>query len=716
MIGDTGGGGYSGNVPAPGIGDAAAGRFLRADGTWAAPSGSLLNGGSNINGYWVQDPSTGTIWQWGVKTFASTSAGTAVTFPTAYNVLSSITIQLTPITNGSYSSPTGFVNVVGGLTTVNGFVGTCGVVAPQTVSWFAVGEGVSGGGGVSVTQINAIQLWSYQVPSQQIIYSTPIVYTNNGVVNVAFECMDWYLYSLIASTGTLNWSKAFGAANYGRPQAADVLGTGLPYIFGSSYDGEIHCLNYNGGNVWQFQNSYAREGTGTATSATTNTLTDTTKSWAVGEFQSPRAEGVGYGALLTITSGHGVGQSIEIASVAATTLTLVSNWTTIPNTTSVYAVVPRYASDVYFEHAGTLSEESGVWYLYITGFDGEIAKINATTGALVWKYEVSENIEPFPLVMQVTGTGLQCVAVCVSGFCYCLNAYTGALVWSVAPEQSFSTNQLDAFISASDINNDGIIEILIACRSSRVFVIQGTTGNVLSASGSNDGDTYAGVDNEPAILAMVGGLQNYVYGNHAGFIRCCNPAGYTIWQTYIGITVNSSIRYGDLFNTGISVLVCCDMGGTVTVLNPYDGAILGIIYLKGGIEGTPFLGNVTGTGGNQLLVTTLDGYCTCYQVTAPAGITGVTGFVGSAQTTISGSVSGSAVFSEPFQGTYYKKVLIYLNALSGTASYTFPTAFSFSPDFSIGDNAGGATVTAISTTSVTVSGVGGTGVISLDGF
>lgn len=35
MIGDSGSGGKAGNVPAPGAGDAAANKFLRADGTWA---------------------------------------------------------------------------------------------------------------------------------------------------------------------------------------------------------------------------------------------------------------------------------------------------------------------------------------------------------------------------------------------------------------------------------------------------------------------------------------------------------------------------------------------------------------------------------------------------------------------------------------------------------------------------------------------------------
>ena len=35
MVGDTGSGGKAGNAPAPAAGDAAAGKFLKADGTWA---------------------------------------------------------------------------------------------------------------------------------------------------------------------------------------------------------------------------------------------------------------------------------------------------------------------------------------------------------------------------------------------------------------------------------------------------------------------------------------------------------------------------------------------------------------------------------------------------------------------------------------------------------------------------------------------------------
>ncbi|QNP51192.1 hypothetical protein H9L05_13965 [Hymenobacter qilianensis] len=71
------------------------------------------------------------------------------------------------------------------------------------------------------------------------------------------------------------------------------------------------------------------ESIGTVTSATSNTLTDNTKSW--GSLVQPRV-GVG------IVQGKGMGQWRQITSRTGTTLTLKSNWEVIPDHTSRYAV------------------------------------------------------------------------------------------------------------------------------------------------------------------------------------------------------------------------------------------------------------------------------------------------------------------------------------------------------------------------------------------
>jgi hypothetical protein len=68
VTGDTGSGGEAGAVPAPGAGDAAAGKFLKADGTWEVPSGG---GGSGSGFAFGGDGSDGAVDLDGTNTYAA---------------------------------------------------------------------------------------------------------------------------------------------------------------------------------------------------------------------------------------------------------------------------------------------------------------------------------------------------------------------------------------------------------------------------------------------------------------------------------------------------------------------------------------------------------------------------------------------------------------------------------------------------------------------
>ena len=77
---------------------------------------------------------------------------------------------------------------------------------------------------------------------------------------------------------------------------------------------------------------------GTATSGTSNTLTDSTKIWAINAFTTYQ---------VYIASGQGVGQTRTISSNNGITLTVSVPWTVVPNNTSVYTITRIDNSNPY---------------------------------------------------------------------------------------------------------------------------------------------------------------------------------------------------------------------------------------------------------------------------------------------------------------------------------------------------------------------------------
>ena len=85
-------------------------------------------------------------------------------------------------------------------------------------------------------------------------------------------------------------------------------------------------------------------------------------------------------------------------------------------------------------------------------------------------------------------------------------------------------------------------------------------------------------------------------------------------------------------------------------------------------------------------------------------------------TSVTGSTSGTASFSQPFQGTTYKKVIIYCASLLGTAAYVFPATFTQTPQILTTNGLAASVVTTLTVSGCTLTGATSTGFIILEGY
>lgn len=266
-----------------------------------------------------------------------------------------------------------------------------------------------------------------------------------------------------------------------------------------------------------------------------------------------------------------------------------------------YQVEPAYPSDKIFQHAGTLNKENSKWYLYITGMDFCLRKIDTSNGNIVWIYSSKEASEPYPLITDL-GNGNRVFFVSVDWYVYCLTL-DGTLEWKCP-----LGGGCDAFLNTI-VKSDNNKYLVVSCRDGCVYCID-KNGNINCKSVN----TQADIDCRPLVYDFnKDGKNEIVVGGDSGFIYCFDENLKTKWRTKIGTYLNSSGVMADVNYDGIQEIIWGDMGGVISILEPINGKVIKEICMSGSVEGTPYIGDYDNDGIIEMVVTTCDGLICLYK-------------------------------------------------------------------------------------------------------
>lgn len=391
----------------------------------------------------------------------------------------------------------------------------------------------------------------YILPATQQIFSA--VATDGSIERTTENSSIWYRG--IASSGSTTTTLVDASLGVDRASWNVNQWAGYwVYIYSGTGAGQIRQIQSNTANTL----TWATAGTaptatsryfiigfdaGTATAGASNTITDSTKSWAVNRWSN---------YVVRILAGTGAGQIRPIASNTATALTIVGSWTTNPDSTSVYAIQGD-PDKIYLQLAGIAA-------IAIHNMDSMVASFGRQQD-----WGIARNAA-------ATVAGLQPIAIASLA-----NATTTATV-TTAHAHQFKVGDLVTVRGATDANFN-VTNVAIA-------TVPSATTFTYTMAGTPASTTIPGAQSTTVLTDL---SKNWTVNEHAGR---------TVYMYTAAVTAASGSTAAQVFRIASNTANTLTLVATATA--PTNGVSRYSICTSSAIGAADF-GVATGTGSTTTL-------------------------------------------------------------------------------------------------------------------